>query len=53
MKKKAQFNERLPTALNFGLNFIDIYNIKIVPKFVRCNFNFENTRNQQAIFDFL
>ena len=53
MGKKKDFNERLPTALNFGLNFIDVYNIKIVPRFVRCDFTQENTRNPQAIFDYL
>ena len=53
MGKKKDFNERLPTALNFRLNFIDVYNIKIVPTFVRCDFTQENTRNPQAIFDYL
>lgn len=38
MGKRKEFNERLPSALNFGLNFIDANNIKIVPRFVRCNF---------------
>ena len=36
--KKKQWNERLPSSLNFGLNFIDIPNAKIVPRFVRINF---------------
>lgn len=53
MGKKKDFNERLPTALNFGLNFIDVWNIKIVPRFVRCDFSQENTRNPQAIFDYI
>jgi hypothetical protein len=53
MGKKKDFNERLPTAINFGLNFIDIYNIKIVPRFVRCNFTQENTKNPMSIFDYL
>lgn len=48
---KKDFNERLPTALNFGLNFIDVANVKIVPQYVRCNFTYENTRNPQEIFN--
>ena len=52
MKKKQDFNERLPTALNFGLNFIDIDKMKIVGRFVRCNFA-ENNKNQQSTFDSL
>ena len=52
MKKKQDFNERLPTALNFGLNFIDIEKMKIVPRFVRCNFA-ESSNNQQSAFDSL
>lgn len=51
--KKGKFNERLPTSFNFGLNFIDIVNCKIVPRFVRCNFNHENTKIPQTMFDFL
>lgn len=38
MGKKKDFNERLPSSLNFGLNFIDVNAVKIVPRFVRCNF---------------
>ncbi len=44
---KKDFNERLPTALNFGLNFIDLTNMKIVPRYVRCNFEHENSKNPQ------
>lgn len=39
MGKKKEFNERLPSSLNFGLNFIDVNSMKIVPRFVRCNFS--------------
>jgi hypothetical protein len=53
MGKKKDFNERLPSSLNFGLNFIDLNAMKIVPRFVRCNFAHENTKNPQYIFDYL
>ena len=49
--KKKDFNERLPTSLNLGLNFIDVAGCKIVPRFVRCNFQYENTRKPQEIFN--
>jgi len=48
--KKKQFNERIPTSFNFGLSFIDIPNAKIVPRFVRCNFQKENTKIPQLMF---
>lgn len=51
--KKANFNERVPSSLNFGLNFIDVNSAKIVPRFVRCNFEHENTRIPQKMFDYL
>jgi hypothetical protein len=53
MGKKKEFNERLPSSLNFGLNFIDVNAMKIVPRFVRCNFAHENTKNPQSIFDYI
>ena len=58
MGKKKDFNERLPSSLNFGLGFISITpdwsgkpSIKLVPKYVRCNFDFENTKHPPAIFE--
>jgi hypothetical protein len=49
--KRKQWNDRVPTALNFGLNFIDVANAQIVPRFVRGNFSKENTRVPQKMFD--
>ena len=49
--KKKQWNERLPSSLNFGLNLIDIPNAKIVPRFVRINFQHEDTKVPQRMFD--
>jgi len=46
MPKKKDFNEKLPTAINFGLNFVQITadkpkaSLKIVPRFVRCNLSY-------------
>lgn len=53
MGKRKDFNERLPSSFNFGLNFIDVNTMKIVPRFVRCNFAHENTKNPQYIFEYL
>lgn len=50
---KKSFNERVPTSFNFGLNFIDIANCKIVPRFVRSNFEKENTKIPQTMFDYI
>lgn len=50
VKKKKLWNERLPSSLNFGLNFIDVPNAKIVPRFVRASFKYENTKIPQKMF---
>lgn len=40
----------MPTALNFSLNIIDINQRLIVPRFVRCQMEYENSKKPQDIF---
>ncbi len=49
-KKKQPANQLLPTQINFSLNIIDIRKRLIVPKFVRCQVQFDNSRKPNDIF---
>ena len=49
-RKKEPILEAMPTALNFSLNIIDINKRMIVPRFVRCQMEYENSKKPQDIF---
>ena len=51
--KKQQFGKILPDEWNLGLSLIDRRRGVVVPKYTRCQHEYENPKNSFAIFDYV
>lgn len=51
--RKQEFGQILPEEWNLGLSLIDRKRGLVVPKYVRCQHEYENSKNPYAIFDYM
>lgn len=51
--RKQEFGQILPEEWNLGLSLIDRKKGLVVPKYIRCQHEYENSKNPYAIFDYL